>query len=127
MHAPGIGHPDIRLRRLERALARTGTHDIVDLVRQIKRGAAQVWEHGDSVVITEVLAYPRTKTLHYWLVAGDLEDIMALEPDIEEWARGQGCIRFEAYGRPGWDRVAKHAGWRPQAMLWVKEDRHGRQ
>lgn len=40
---------------------------------------------------------------------------------IEAWAREQGCVRLQGYGRMGWVRALKPHGWRPRAVEIEKD------
>ena len=78
--------------RIEKALRLGGnTHAVEDIVDLVRNRRAQLWENDGGVVVTEVNAYPRKKAVHLWLIAGRMADCLALEPEIEAWAIGQGC------------------------------------
>jgi hypothetical protein len=111
------------LPRFERALAYAGgTHDFVEhVVPMLLDGRAQYWDEGDGAIITELLRYPNYNVINYWLVAGKLEDTLALQPRIERWARMQGCAKAIGIGRPGWLRVLKRYGYRPWGTAFVKD------
>jgi hypothetical protein len=101
---------DERKARLERALAYGGpTHSLADVARLIEDKQAQWWARGDGIIVTEVQTFPLLKTVHYWLAAGALDDCLALQQEIDDWARGEGCELATATGRRGWERAA--AGW----------------
>lgn len=92
---------------LERALLHGGgTHRLADLVALLNAGRAQYWERGQGAVITELRDHPQYRELNVWLVAGDLGDCVALQPEIEEWARQHAARRVVGVGRDGWDRIA---------------------
>lgn len=118
-----------KLARLERALAHGGrTHSVADVVRLIEEHRAQLWERGDGTIITEVQTFPRAKVVHYWLAAGCLGDCLALQSEIDEWARAEGCGAATLTGRRGWGRAA--AGWcldgysyrKPLTAFWSAGD-----
>jgi hypothetical protein len=99
-----------KLARLERALAHGGpTHTPADVVALIEDRRAQLWQRGDGVIVTEVHTHPLLKIVHYWLASGDLSDCLALQSEIDEWARGEGCEVATLTGRRGWGRAA--ADW----------------
>lgn len=103
--------------RLEKALLYGGaTHTVEDVVQLIRDGKAQFWPRdgsGDGFIVTELHTFPRLKVVHFWLLAGVLRDVLALEAEIVEWALTEGCTVATACGRPGWGRVAAKTGWRP--------------
>jgi hypothetical protein len=118
-----LDNRDFILPRLERALAYAGhTHDFArDVVPRLMDGRAQYWYEGDGAIVTEVLRYPNYNVCNYWLVAGVLEDTLALQPRIERWARMQGCARAVGIGRPGWARVLPKYGYRIWGSAFVKD------
>jgi len=93
--------------RLERALLHAGgTHRLADVIRLLQEGRSQWWELGDGCCVTELRAHPQLRELNVWLVAGDLDDCMALQGAIEQWARQHGVRRIVGIGRDGWERIA---------------------
>ena len=110
---------DERRRRIERALAYGGTHDLTDLADLIQKGEAQWWQDdtGEGMIVTEIHAYPKLKALSYWLIAGELRACLALEDRINAWGVGQGCTIAISTGRKGWVRAAAATGWRPRPHM----------
>jgi hypothetical protein len=109
------------LPRLQKALARAGhTHDFErDVVPMLMDGRAQWWGNDKSVVITEIQRFPNYSVLNYWLVAGELQSCLDLQPEIDRWARLQGCARAIGMGRQGFLRVLPRYGWMPYAIgMW---------
>jgi len=117
-----------KVRRFEKALAQAGnTHTIADVLDRIGEGKACCWTNGDSVVVTEVLVYPRLRAVNYWLCSGKLQECAALQPRIDAWAVSEGCGIATATGRMGWMRVIKTPlgeGWRPAGIKYVRDLRH---
>ena len=105
---------DERRARMERALLWGGpTHRLSDIADLIKAGKAQWWSGADGMIVTEIHDFPLLKACHFWLIAGELHDCLALESDILPWAIENGCTVATACGRKGWGRVAAPTGWRP--------------
>jgi hypothetical protein len=114
------------LNALERALEDAGcTHDLYeDVAPAIACGRAQYWQNDGAAVVTEVIRFPRVKTVNYWLIGGELEAVIALTPQIESWARKVGCTRATALGRAGWGGYAERhgwQGWRRRGVAYSKE------
>lgn len=111
------------LRQLNEALATNGTtHDFVDhVVPRVLDGRAQFWQLRDGAVVTEINTYPLLSECNWWLVAGHLPDCMAMFPEIEEWARRQGCSRMVGVGRAGWKPVVEKLGFREVGRSFRKE------
>jgi hypothetical protein len=104
----------IRLRRefvrcmpwIQDALDRDiGTHDIDDVWAAIEHEAAQLWPYKNSAIVTTVESYPKGKALRWWLVGGDLDELLDAEIEISKWAEEQGCDLIFAGGRRGWVRT----------------------
>jgi len=114
-----------KVRRFEKALAQAGnTHTVADVLDRIGEGKACCWTNGDSVVVTEVLVYPRLRAVNYWIVAGKLQECAALQPDIDAWAISEGCSVATATGRMGWLRLSQTPigeGWRAAGIKYLKE------
>jgi hypothetical protein len=117
-----------KVRRFEKALAQGGgTHTISDVLDRIGEGKAVCWTNGDSVVVTEVLVFPRLRVCNYWIGVGNLRECSELQPAIDAWARTEGCTVATATGRMGWMRVIKTPlgeGWRPAGIKYVRDLRH---
>lgn len=91
---------------LQAALDYQDTHDIHDVKTLVDEGAAQLWCGERSVVVTEVLEYPRTNVCRIWLAAGNKHELVSrMLGDIEKWAKENGCSKIEVVGRKGWLRV----------------------
>jgi hypothetical protein len=103
---------EVPVERLEKALKLGGnTHTVEDVVEAIKTGGMQCWWNDRAMVVTEVVQYPRGRALNVFLAAGWLEDVMSLQPQIEDFGRNQGCQSMHMRGRKGWRRVLPKHGW----------------
>ncbi len=113
------GVPD---RLLERALRYAGsTHSLADIDEALANGTMQCWPCLHSVVITQVVSYPRLKELRVCLAAGRLKEIEAITPVMLDWARKQGCTRAVFAGRRGWLRAfPAKSGW-TESTLTIME------
>ena len=112
--------------RFERALAHAGnTHTIGDVMERVREGRARCWSNGDTVVVAEVLEFPRKRVCNYWLVVGALPECVDLQPEINAWAVENGCSVATATGRMGWLHVTRTmplgAGWKPRGIKFVRE------
>ena len=96
-------------------------YTVGDIADGILRGNFQYWMRGESGIVTEVVSYPRKKVLNYFLVLGKLDECLALQPEIEAFAREHGCAGVTCAGRDGWLRVLPKHGWRSLWNVMVKE------
>lgn len=100
-------------KQIESALAYSGgTHVFEDVVQGVIEGRMQAWVNGDSIAITEIIVFPRKKTLHGFLAAGNMREILEMVPSAAEWGRQMGCTSFTLAGRKGWQRVFGKRGWK---------------
>jgi hypothetical protein len=108
---------------LERALAAAGsTHDLYrDVAPMLARGDAQYWANDGAAIVTEILAYPRARTLNFWLIGGELAAALELAPAVEAWGRAHGCVRAAGLGRRGWMPTVAALGYRPIGVAFRKE------
>ena len=76
-----------------------GTHGIDDVARLVGQGRAQFWPGARCAVVTEFYHYPKLRACNFWLLGGDLAELLDMLPAIEAWARGQGCRRMLGGGQ----------------------------
>jgi len=99
-----------------------GTHNFDDIAEMVEKSRLQVWPATRSVVLTEIIVYPRLKNLHYFLAGGDLDELKVMRPYVEAWAKRQGCSRSTFAGRRGWERTfLKDEGYEPKWFVVSKE------
>ena len=98
------------------------THGPEDVARAVADGRMQAWTAGDSLVVTEVLAFPQARALNVFLAVGNLDEVMSLLPDLEAFGREHGCKAMRMEGRKGWARVLPNYGWKEdKKVIYEKE------
>ncbi len=99
-----------------------GTHGIEDIAEGLKKGRFQLWPADDSVVVTEIIVYPRLKNLHFFLAGGDLDELRLMRPLIESWGKSMGCTRVSLAGREGWTKTfLRDEGYKPKWFVLSKD------
>jgi hypothetical protein len=99
-----------------------GTHGIEDIAEGLKTGRFQLWPADDSVVVTEIIVYPRLKNLHFFLAGGDLDELRLMRPMIEQWGKNMGCTRVSLAGREGWTKTfLRDEGYKPKWFVLSKD------
>lgn len=99
-----------------------GGHGIEDVQAGIVAGDYQFWPGRKCAVVTEILSSPRLKILNFWLLGGDLRELLVMRPQIEAWALSQGCGRAMGGGvSRAWTRVLAKAGYAPRWIVFTKE------
>jgi hypothetical protein len=98
---------------LEAALRRSGNEATLDDVKaRIESGGAWFWPGERSAAVVEI-----TRSAHFWLLGGDLREVLDRQEDGVKFARGMNCDRITLRGRPGWARVLQPYGYRPMTDL----------
>lgn len=114
-------------QQIESALAYSGgTHTYEDVRAAVEAGDLQYWPGPRSVVITEIMQYPQTRVLNFFLAGaetGHLAELEAMYPEIEKWGRAQGCTVAVMSGRKGWERsfLTRKEGWEPKLVFFEKQ------
>jgi hypothetical protein len=109
---------------IKRALKYSGgTHTPEDVFDAITSGGAQLWCGAASVIVTQIVVYPRLKACRIWLAGGDMAELTeTMLPDVEAWAKAKGCKRMQVVGRKGWARVLRD--YREPSVVLEKEIEH---
>jgi hypothetical protein len=103
---------------IQSALRHAGdTHSVDDVGAMIAAGHAQLWPGPASLIVSEIVVEPRSKTLHFFIAAGVMAEVLALSHIVLDWGRMQGCARATFAGRPGWVRVLAKSGWTPKPLV----------
>lgn len=104
--------PDEMRDALASVLAQSGEgYTIADLEAELADGRSQIWIGEQCVMVTTLPREPEGLCLHVWLAAGDMADMLKIEPGIAAWGRAMGCSYASIVGRKGWDRILKAAGF----------------
>jgi len=97
---------------LEQAMSHSQNESsITDYMKKILTLTAQCWviQDGEKIVgvgLTQILSYAQHKTLHIMVLAcHDLEKYTSLFGSVESFAKAQGCIAIEQWGRKGWAKA----------------------
>ncbi|MBN9535027.1 MAG: hypothetical protein J0H10_16930 [Alphaproteobacteria bacterium] len=109
---------------IEAALPSTrGTHTIQDIEEGIAEGRFQFWPGKKSAIVTEIVVYPQYKALNFFLVGGDLSELInEMEPAITRWAKhAYGCKCVALIGRKGWARALRSKGYEEVMTVTVKD------
>lgn len=101
------------------ALEMDGTHNLDDVLEELRREEVEFWPGEQSAVVTEIIAYPRKKLLVYWIAGGELEELKKLATVINEYGRSRGCQEATIVGRRGWVRALDD--WDEKFTVAVRE------
>jgi hypothetical protein len=98
-----------------------GTYLWEDVVGNIAEGKMQFWPAPRGCMVTEIVVYPRKKVLNIFLAGGELDQLVDMYDDMNEWAKAQGCTGGTMTGRVGWKKVLEPMGWKLMHSHYVKE------
>ena len=105
-----------------------GRFDLNDVRKGIKSGFYDLWVvmEEDRVVAaltTRVVAYPQCKSLALDWIGGSRmrEWLPQAQKVMTKFAKENGCIQLEGYGRKGWDRWLRTYGWEPHYIAYKME------
>lgn len=90
------------LHAIERPL-----YTMVDVEAALRNGHAtlHVGRRSFLLIAVEDEGSAGERIADVWLAGGDLEEIQAVLPTIEDWARAMGCTQAWIDGRRGWARA----------------------
>lgn len=108
-------------KKVQRVLDILQTHTMEDVWHGIASGRFQFWPLENSIIITDITEYPRCKVLTVFIAAGDMDEILSMDPVLVQFARKTGCRFVEVTGRKGWERVLGRIGYKPMCPYLRKE------
>lgn len=110
-------------KQIESALTHVDdSHSFEDIKAAVGRGELQFWPGLSSVVITEIIKVPKYKALNLFLAGGNLIELQAMLPEIENFARHVGADRMVLTGRKGWTRsFLTHEGYAEKMVVMEKK------
>lgn len=101
-----------------------GRFEVEDIRERLNNPMQQLWiAYDDKVygaVITEIISYPRMKSLVMHFTGGiELSkwknEMLAV---LREFAKDNKCDVIESYGRRGWEKVFKNDGFSSKFMFY---------
>lgn len=72
-----------------------------------------------AIGITDIQKVTRRQKCFLRYLAGSLEALLPHLPELQVWARVQGCDLMEGWGRKGWGKVM--TGWSEPYVVYQKE------
>lgn len=85
----------------------------------IQTKLAELHTSENAAVVTQILQTPTGDQLHYWLAAGNLQELQELERQITKKAKDRGIKRVSLIGRAGWVKALD--GYRDAGRILTKE------
>lgn len=88
----------------------------------------QLWviRNGEGIktaFVTQIVNFPTGLKVAEYIVLGgeDADAWLALQAEVEEWARAQGCYVMQVVGRPGWEKMLKKNGFKKLTVMLDKD------
>lgn len=107
--------------RLIKALKIGGnSHNPADIWEAVREGRMQAFQKGQSVTVTEVMAYPQKRVMNVVLAVGNMDEVLGLIPEMEDFAKQHGCSSIRMFGRKGWAKVLPNIGWKSPGVIYEK-------
>ena len=104
-----------------------GEYELQDIYSLLMYHKMQLWVVANETeiqacMVTEFRAFPRKKVCYIVLASGEsVTDWTHCFGDIEQWAFEEGAELLQAYGRPGWKKLAHERGYHVKYHLYCKE------
>ena len=109
-------------KQIEAALAHSGgTHLFEDIVHGVHDGRMQAWVNGETIAITEIIVYPRLKSLHVFLAGGNRKELFQMIDAAWEWGQSIGCTKMTLAGRKGWTKLMGKHGFKQTLIVMEKK------
>jgi hypothetical protein len=93
------------------------THSMDDVIGCLQRGEMQAFYNDRGVILTSLVQSPQRKYLEIFMSAGDMDAVLSLFDEVEEWALAQGAEFGRAMVRPGFERIFKERGWKKKTVV----------
>jgi hypothetical protein len=82
-----------------------GTHSLEDVAMALNKDEMQFWPGVNTAIVTRIITYPKLKSIHVFLAAGDMDEVVRILPFIEKHGKMEGCTHMTMTGRKGWEKV----------------------
>jgi hypothetical protein len=82
-----------------------GTHSLEDVAMALDKDEMQFWPGINTALVTEVITHPNQKSIHIFLAAGDMDEVIRILPFVEIHGKLEGCTHMTMTGRKGWEKV----------------------
>ena len=101
-------------------------YDIGHVDRLVWCGRARLFANQRAALLAEIKSYPTgASDVHVLVGAGDLDALIALEPQLAAWGRAHDCLGVLIESREGWAKVMKQHGYEAWQVSIRKELQNG--
>ncbi len=92
-----------------------------EVSRRVFAGQAQLWPGARCAAVTQIIDYDTARAFNFWLCGGRLAELRPMLPEMEAFARGQGCTHAYFTGREAWWPVLEPLGFTRGHVIFEKE------
>ena len=71
----------------------------------LNKDEMQFWPGNNTAIVTEINIHPKQKSIHVFLAAGDMDEVIRILPYVEKHGKKEGCTQMTMAGRKGWEKV----------------------
>jgi len=82
-----------------------GTHSLEDVAMALDKDEMQFWPGVNTAIVTEIITHPKQKSIHVFLAAGDMDEVIRILPFVEKHGKMERCTHMTMTGRKGWEKV----------------------
>ena len=81
------------------------THSLEDVAMALNKDEMQFWPGIKTAIVTEITTHPKQKSIHIFLAAGNIDEVIRILPFVEKHGKMEGCTHMTMTGRKGWEKV----------------------
>lgn len=83
-----------------------------DVKRDLEARRSHLWMGDASAMVTTISDWANgERIIEAWLAGGEMQEILAMTPVLEDWGRRVGCTQAHVQGRRGWVRALSPQGY----------------
>jgi len=102
---------------IAKAVKYQDNYTIKDIEDKIEEGIFLLWAGKNSAFVTEFVVFPQNTAMNLLFCGGNYQELEAMLPHIEDYAKACGVKRLYGGGRKGWTRKLKHLGFETEYLI----------
>jgi len=102
---------------IAKAIKYQDSYTIDDIEAKIDEGIFLLWAGQNSAFVTEFVVFPQHTAMNLLFCGGNYQELEAMLPHIEDYAKACGVKRLYGGGRKGWTRKLKHLGFETEYLI----------
>ncbi len=102
---------------IAKAIKYQDNYTIKDIEDKIEEGIFLLWAGKNSAFVTEFVVFPQNTAMNLLFCGGNYQELEAMLPHIEDYARACGVKKLYLGGRKGWTRKLKSFGFESEHLI----------